>query len=152
MRAYDSRSSLFWLLLAVIVLIASIRMGVGKPSNPGMGFMAFGASGMLGILSVLLFVRACFHKEETGSLPSPFFSGSWKDIPLVLGVLILYSVFMPHLGYLISTFLMLTVLFWILERTNVFRPVLLSACATLGTYLVFSKWLNLQFPEGLFSF
>ncbi len=59
---------------------------------------------------------------------------------------------MPHLGYLISTFLLLTVLFWIMERASVLRPILLSACSTLLTYVIFSKWLNLQFPEGLFSF
>ncbi len=152
MRAYDLRSSLFWLLLAVIVLIASIRMGVGRPSNPGMGFMAFGASGLLGILSVLLFLRAHLRKEKPGALSPPFFSGRWKNVLIILGVLILYSVFMPHLGYLISTFLLLTVLFWLLERENVFRPILLSGCSTLLTYVIFSKWLNLQFPEGLFSF
>ena len=152
MRAYDLRSSLFWLLLAVIILIASIRMGVGKPSNPGMGFMAFGASGLLGILSLLLFLRTYFQKKRHGTLSPPFFSGRWKNVPLVLGVLVLYSVFMPHIGYLISTFLLLTVLFWLLERASVFRPILLSVCSTLLTYVIFSKWLNLQFPEGLFSF
>jgi hypothetical protein len=152
MRAYDRRSSLFWLLLAVMVLIASIRMGVGRPSNPGMGFMAFGASGLLGVLSLLLFLRVRFRKGKPDSLSPPFFSGRWKNIPIVLGVLILYSVFMPHLGYLISTFFLLTVLFWILERASILRPIMLSACSTLLTYIVFSKWLNLQFPEGLFSF
>jgi len=152
MKAYDLRSSLFWLLLAVIVLIASIRMGVGRPGNPGMGFMAFGASGLLGILSLLLFLRAHARKEKPGAPSVDFFSGPWKNVPLVLGVLILYSVFMPHLGYLISTFLLLTVLFWIMERGSFLRPTLLSACSTLLTYVIFSKWLNLQFPEGLFSF
>jgi hypothetical protein len=127
-------------------------MGVGKPSNPGMGFMAFGASGLLGILSLLLFLRTYFQKKRPGALSPPFFSGRWKNVPLVLGVLILYSVFMPHIGYLISTFLLLTVLFWLLERESVFRPILLSGCSTLLTYVIFSKWLNLQFPEGLFSF
>ena len=152
MRAYDLRSSLFWLLLAVIVLIASIRMGVGRPSNPGMGFMAFGASGLLGTLSLLLFLRAHARNEKPGAPSVDFFSGPWKNVPLVLGVLILYSSLMPYLGYLISTFLLLTVLFWIMERASVLRPILLSVCSTLLTYVIFSKWLNLQFPEGLFSF
>jgi len=114
--------------------------------------MAFGASGLLGILSVLLFLRAYVRKEKPGALSIAFFSGPWKNISIVLGVLILYSAFMPHLGYLISTFLLLTVLFWIMERASVLQPIMLSACSTLLTYVIFSKWLNLQFPEGLFSF
>jgi putative tricarboxylic transport membrane protein len=152
MRTRDLRSSLFWLLLAIIVLIASIRMGVGRPGNPGMGFMSFGASGLLGILSVLLFLRAHVRKEQPDALPVAFFSGPWRNVLLVLGVLTLYSVVMPHLGYLISTFLLLTVLFWIMERASILQPIIFSACSTFLTYLVFSKWLNLQFPEGLFSF
>jgi len=151
MRAYDLRSSLFWLLLAIIVLIGSIRMGVGRPSNPGMGFLAFGASGLLVIFSLLLFLRAHYRKEKPG-VSLPLFSGDWKNVLLVLGFLIFYSALMPHLGYLISTFLLLTVLFWIMERASILHPVLLSICSTLLTYVIFSKWLNLQFPEGLFSF
>jgi hypothetical protein len=152
MRTHDLRSSLFWLLLALIIFIESIRMGVGRPSNPGMGFMALSASGLLGILSLLLFLRAHLRKEKPGALSVAFFSGPWKNISIVLGVLILYSVFMPHLGYLISTFLLLTVLFWIMERASVLQPIMFSACSTLLSYLIFSKWLNLQFPDGLFSF
>ena len=152
MRVYDRASALFWLFFAVAVMFQSLRMGVGTLANPGMGFMAFGASGLLGILSLLLFLRAHYRKEKPVALSLPFFSGRWKNVPLVLGVLILYSSLMPYLGYLISTFLLLTVLFWIMERASVLRPILLSACSTLLTYVIFSKWLNLQFPEGLFSF
>lgn len=152
MRSHDLRSSLFWLLLSLIIFIESIRLGVGRPGNPGMGFMALCASGLLGILSLLLFLRAHFRKEDPGAMSVPFFSGPWRNVLFVLAVLILYSVLMPHLGFLISTFLLLTVLFWIMDRASILHPIIFSACSTLLSYVIFSKWLNLQFPEGLFSF
>ena len=59
---------------------------------------------------------------------------------------------MPELGYLISTFLLMGFLYWILERKKIWLVLLASVLTTLFTYIVFSKWLNCQFPEGLFGF
>jgi hypothetical protein len=76
----------------------------------------------------------------------------WKRILFVLIVLILYSRMMSVLGYLISTFLLMTALFWILERKKIVFVFVSSILTTLFTYFVFSKWLNCQFPDGLFRF
>jgi hypothetical protein len=59
---------------------------------------------------------------------------------------------MPVLGYLISTFLLMTTLFLILERKKIVFVLVSSILTTLVTYFVFSKWLNCQFPDGLFGF
>ena len=84
---------------------------------------------------------------------TPFFAGPlWKRVLLVVMALIVYSKFMPVLGYLISTFLLMIVLFWILERGKVVFVFVSSILATIVTYFVFSKWLNCQFPDGLFGF
>ena len=42
MKRNDQRSSLFWLLLSIAIVIESLRLGIGTPRNPGMGFMSFG--------------------------------------------------------------------------------------------------------------
>ena len=75
----------------------------------------------------------------------------WKRVLLVLIVLVIYCAAMPTLGYLISTFILMGFLFWILKRTQAWQAVLWSVLATLITYYVFSKWLNCQFPDGLFG-
>jgi hypothetical protein len=151
MKTFDQTSSLFWLLVSISVFVESLRLGIGTLKNPGMGFLTFSASGILGILSLILFFKASFKKEEVKT--APFFAGMfWKRIPFVLIVLILYSRMMPILGYLISTFLLMTALFWILERKKITFVFVSSILSTLVTYLVFSKWLNCQFPDGLFGF
>lgn len=151
MRALDQTSSLFWLLVSIAVFIESIRLGIGKLHNPGTGFFTFGASGILGILSLLLFLRASLRKEQRK--PESLFVGKfWTRILFVLIVLVLYSRMMPVLGYLFSTFLLMIALFWILERKKIVFVLMCSIVSTLATYLVFSKWLNCQFPEGLFGF
>lgn len=151
MKVYDQTSSLFWLLVSISVFVESIRLGIGTLQNPGRGFLTFGASGILGILSLILFLRASLRKEEIKA--AHFFAGPlWKRVLLVLIVLVVYSRFMPVLGYLISTFLLMIVLFWILERGKVVFVFISSILATIVTYFVFSKWLNCQFPDGLFGF
>jgi len=151
MKALDQTSSLFWLLVSLSVFIESLRLGIGTLHNPGRGFLTFGASGILGILSFILFFQATLRKQELKA--APFFAGPlWTRIPLVVIVLLIYSWLMPVLGYLISTFLLMTILFLILERKKMVFVCVSSILATIVTYFVFSKWLNCQFPNGLFGF
>ena len=150
MKTHDRRSSLFWLLLSISIFIESIRLGIGTPGNPGMGFMSFGASGLLGILSVILFVRSSSRNKKAES--PPLFSGFWRRSLAVLVSLALYSRLLPVTGFLISTFLLMTLLFWILERKKVWLVFVLSIFTTGITYYVFSVALNCQFPSGVFGF
>jgi hypothetical protein len=151
MKTLDQTSSLFWLLVSILVFAESIRIGVGTVQNPGMGFMTFGASGILGVLSLVLFFQTSLRREDVPH--KPLFAGSmWRRVLFVLLALTIYARVMPTLGYLISTFLLMSLLFWILERKRIGFVLLYALLATLFTHLVFSKWLNCQFPQGLFGF
>jgi Tripartite tricarboxylate transporter TctB family len=147
-KTYDRASSLFWLCYSIFILVESLRLGIGKLHAPGMGFMAFGSSGLLAILSLVLLVRSSSRKGELQI--QPIFTGTlWTRALFVMIALLIYSKLLPVAGYLISTFLLMSFLFWIVERQKVWRVLILSFLTTLGTYYVFSKWLNCQFPEGL---
>jgi hypothetical protein len=151
MKTLDRTSSLFWLLVSTSVFAESLRIGIGTVQNPGMGFVTFGASGILGILSLALFLQASFRKEDRPH--KPFFAGTlWRRVLFVLLALAVYARVMPDLGYLISTFVLMSLLFWVLERGRTGLVLLYALLATLVTHLVFSKWLNCQFPHGLLGF
>ncbi|RPJ08877.1 MAG: tripartite tricarboxylate transporter TctB family protein [Deltaproteobacteria bacterium] len=151
MKRYDQASSGFWFLISVAVFVESVRLGIGTLHNPGRGFLTFGASGLLGLLALSLFVRASMRKETADR--TPLFGGRrWERIFFVLIAAGLYAWSMPMLGYLISTFALMTLLFWVLERKKIGWVFLSSLLSTAATYLFFSKWLNCQFPEGLFGF
>jgi hypothetical protein len=151
METHDRWTSLFWLAFSIFVCIESLQLGIGKVRNPGMGFLAFGSSVLLGMLSLTLFVQALLKKEEEKT--KQLFAGTlWKRLLFVLIALLMYAGFMPGLGYLVSTFLLMTLLFWILERKKLGWGLILSFLSTLITYYVFSVWLKGQFPEGPFGF
>ena len=142
-------SSFFWLLLSIFAFVESLRLGVGTLHNPGMGFMSFGASGLLGMLSLILFFQSFLKKEEP-NIAALFHSYLWKRVLLVLISLMIYAWLMPRAGFLISTLLLMILLFGMLERKRIWRVLILSCLTTLITYLVFSVWLKGQFPKGPF--
>ena len=151
MRTYDFASSLFWLVLSMVILAESLHLGVGKLHNPGMGFMPFAAAALLGLLAIVLFFQTLAKKKERKS--EPLFAGTlWKRIIVVLLSLVAYSYLLPSVGYLISTFVLMTFLLWILEP-NRWRwfiwSVFISFLTTGLSYYIFSVLLNCQFPLGL---
>lgn len=149
MNTDDRGSSLFWLGFSLVILVESLRLGLGTLQNPGMGFIAFGASGMLGILSLVLFLRGLFEKSDVKG--EPLFAGHlWTRVVYVLISLSIYARLMPIAGYLISTFLLMTFLFWIVKGQKWWWVLVSSFITTITTYYVFSVWLNCQFPEGPF--
>jgi putative tricarboxylic transport membrane protein len=150
MKAYDQISSLFWLLLSIYVCIESSRLGIDTLRHPGMGFMPFAASVLLGILSLTLFLQGVLEKEE--AKPEPLLRGKlWKRVLLALIAILIYAKLMPLAGYLITTFLLMSFLFWVVKGQRWWWVLTLSFLITLITYYVFSVWLKCQFPEGLFG-
>jgi hypothetical protein len=151
MNKSDLGSSLFWFCFSVFVFLESLRLGTGSLRNPGMGLMAFGAAGLLGILSLALFIKTICGQESLKN--QAVFSGTrWERVTLILIGLFMYSQLMHLGGYLLTTFLLMSFLFRIVERQKIGWVIILSFLTTLTTYFVFSKWLNCQFPDGLFGF
>ncbi len=146
----DQGTSLFCLVLSILVCIESLRLGIGTLRDPGMGFMAFGASVLLAILSLTLFLKTILEKEQPKIVP--LFAGRlWKRVLLVLIALIIYARLLPVAGYLVGTFLLMSFIFWMAHFKKWWWVLISSFLTTTITYYVFSKWLNCQFPEGLFE-
>jgi hypothetical protein len=148
----DKGTSLFWLFVSIIVSVAAFRLGLGKLSSPGSGFMPFGAAVLLGLLSIICFLQAV-RREGTEAKAEPLFRGTlWHRVVFACLALFAYAQVIPFLGYNITTFLLMTFLFWITGRQKMWRVVVYSLGTTVITYYVFSKSLNLQFPAGPFGF
>lgn len=147
----DRTSSLFWLLVGVVVSVASFRLDLGNFLTPGMGFVPFGAAVLLGLLALISFFQPT-AEEKTANKPPMFRGTGWGKVLFVFAGLLIYAQVIPLAGYNISTFLLMTFLFWIVERQKIWKVVILALLVTVITYYVFSKWLNCQFPIGTLGF
>ena len=147
----DKATSVFWLCISVVVSVASFRLGLGKLSTPGSGFMPFGAAILLGMLSIVCFLQAMGREKSTDD--QPLFRGMlWPRVMLVSIILFAYARLIPFGGYRATTFFLLVFLFWIAGQKKVWKVALYSFLTTALSYYVFSKWLNLQFPVGPLGF
>jgi putative tricarboxylic transport membrane protein len=153
MRTYDRASAVFWFFLSTVVLVQSIRMGVGTLGNPGMGFMACGASGIMALLSLILLVQSFVKKKGAEEGPVHPFAGLMlrRVVGFVIAVF-LYIIVLPPLGYLIATFLLMASLLVIVGRRKWWLLILFPALSSLVSYYVFAKLFHCPFPTGIFSF
>jgi putative tricarboxylic transport membrane protein len=147
----DKATSIFWLCISVIVSVASFRLGLGKFSIPGSGFMPFGAAVLLGILSIVCFLQARGRTEPADT--QPLFRGTlWPRVILVFVALFAYTQLIPFGGYTTTTFFLMAFLFGVAGQKKIWKVALYSLITTALSYYVFSKWLNLQFPTGPLGF
>ena len=147
MTACDRGTSLFWLAFALAVLIESARLGVGTLGDPGTGFVTAGAAGLLAVLSLILFGKTIVAGGK-GEESHVFVGTLWPRVLLVLIALGLYAKLMPIAGYLLSTFCLMTVLFWLVKGQRWWSVIASSLAATVGTYYLFSVLLKCNYPPG----
>ena len=141
--------TLFWIGLGIFVMIFSYRLGLGRFSNPDSGLMSF----LLGVILVLLSLCSLIisllkkaggegtPKEERGQT-------SYREIGLVLVALFIYSFILERLGFVITTWIFLFLLFRSMGNRWI-TTFIASIFTVLATYFVFT-YFGVRFPPGIF--
>jgi putative tricarboxylic transport membrane protein len=151
MKSAGRISPLIWLLFALYICVASLRLPLGSWRDPGPGFLPLGAGFGLGILSVIAYFQRGSRKGEEAHL-SRDSKGRWKCILFILLALCGYSVFLNFLGFLLTTFLLLLLLFRFVEPQPWKIVIGGSLLASVASYVVFEIWLKTQLPQGILGF
>jgi putative tricarboxylic transport membrane protein len=148
----DRISGFPWLILAVFVIIESYRMGLGTAHEPGPGFLYFGAGILLGILSLVILIRA--WKSEVKEEPQvPLFAGeNVLKVVLVTASVFLYAFGMEGLGFIPVTLLLFIFLLGFVEKKGWLFTGFVSVLVTAIAYLIFESWLQSQLPKGFLEF
>jgi len=148
MKKYAIFPALFWVGLSLFVIIFSYRMGLGGFHNPGPGLMPFLLGVFLLPISLYLLIRSAFRNGE--GIEAPNEEGgqtNYKQIGLILISLFVYAFLLERLGFLITTFIFLVLLFR--SVGNRWRTVLAASVLTVLTaYFVFT-FFGVRFPEGV---
>lgn len=155
MRTNNLVGTIFWLAIGVYVAITAYRLGLGSFRQPGPGFIFFLAALLLIILSTVEVLTIIIGKPEKGKdeVEKPIWSGlRWGKVLLVLVGLSIYVYIFNFLGFLLSTFLLMVFLFKAVEPTRWWISILGGLITIFIAYGVFSLWLNVPFPQGVFGF
>jgi putative tricarboxylic transport membrane protein len=136
MKNPDQYAGIFWILLGGAITISSFFYGVGSFSAPGPGFITFLAGAILTLLSLVLFISSSKSKGTGQSLRSLWEGRQSGKAFYILALLVAYMFLMTPLGFLLSTFLLLILLFRVQAAYSLKKVILLSAASTIASIIV----------------
>jgi putative tricarboxylic transport membrane protein len=140
----EAIGSLFWLAVGVFFAVGGILLKLGTLRNPGPGFLPLMMASLLVAFSLFVFVRGLVE-------PGKVLRGvQWRSQAVLVVSVLLYGLLLGFAGFLLSTFVLMFVVFGLFfEGMRRWPKVLFYAAATavIG-WLVFSVALKVPFPRG----
>jgi hypothetical protein len=137
-------------LFGLLTALGSVQLRVGSLTSPGSGFFPFVAGSLLALVSTYLAIVLWYRhrpgpepdRSRAGSLPR---GSTW----LLMACLLTYSAAFTRLGFPLSTFLLLIVLFRVNGANSWIATILYSLVTVALCYLVFAYWFQVYFPTGI---
>jgi len=148
MKSKEFISGTFWFLVALIIIWQALDLKLGNYRSPGPGFIPLGVGLGMALLSLVVMGRATIFASGPG-LTVKVSWNAFKKLALVIGVMLLYALFFQFLGFPLTTFLLLMLLFKGGEPRVWLKPILLAGAATVFTYFLFSVLLSCELPRGI---
>ena len=150
MKWLNLTTSIFLVCLSLVVCLESIRLGIGEPQNPGMGFLPFLASSLFFFLSLIVLIRNLTGRGERGDMEPPLTRKIFqKPIILIIG-LSGYTLIFNILGFLLATLLLIFLILFIFDPKKWYMHIVIAAIAVNLSFLIFCKWLQVPLPTGVF--
>lgn len=146
-RLGDLVASACLVALGAATCAGAWRLGLGDVHTPGPGFMPFAAAALLGSMALIQLVRLAVGARGQEADRRPFAQSRWSIVAIVLGTLVGFGAAIDTLGFAISTFLMLFVLFGVVARKRwliAFAAALLIAVVASVAF----RALGLELPRG----
>ena len=149
MQRANQISSLFLMILAIFTGVISIQLGVGGLDLMGSGFMPLLASILLLALSLIDFISSLVKGRTRKRDKKGPTLGELTKPAMLIGALIVYVYFLSSVGFPTMTFLLVYVLFVMMQpkkwRLDLFYAALVSA----ATFLFFDAALKVRLPAGI---
>jgi putative tricarboxylic transport membrane protein len=148
MKKYHIIPTLFWMGLSLFVMIFSYRLGLRGFHNPGPGLAPFVLGLLLLLISLYVLIDALLKKGRGDETPGEGQSRTnYGKIGLVLVALFAYSFLLERLGFLMTTWIFLFLLFRSMGNRWI-TTLVASTSTVLATYLVFT-FFGVRFPPGI---
>ncbi len=132
------------LVFALVYLAGSISLKVGTLAQPGAGLFPT-------VIAFCLLVIAAFHAWRTFRTKGEQDEGhSWTQLAPagIAAALIVYPILLKGLNFLLSTFIVLFVLFRLLRFKTTLISFLTALIATLLAFIIFAGLLGVVVPAG----
>jgi putative tricarboxylic transport membrane protein len=129
------------------ICIESIRLSLGKFQHPGPGFFPFLFGTIIGVSSVVLFLKNRMKGEKTARFWEA--EANRNGLFLVIFGLVAYALLFETLGFLVSSVLFFTFIGRFLTHKKWIITIPLAIFISIVAYLIFQTWLHAQLPRGI---
>jgi putative tricarboxylic transport membrane protein len=140
----EAIGSLFWLVVGIFFAVGGILLKLGTLRNPGPGFLPLMMASLLVAFSLFVFFKGLI---ESGTLLKGV---QWRRQAVLVVSVFLYGLLLGFAGFLLSTFILMFVVFALFFEGKGRWPKVLSyaVLTALIGWLVFSVALKVPFPRG----
>jgi putative tricarboxylic transport membrane protein len=156
MKKYPLCITLVWAGLGFFVSIYAYRLGLGKLSVPGAGFMPFWLGIIIACLAFYkLIAEFLIHADVKEAKKEDISRGAEKStgimkLTFISIVLFAYAFVLDPLGYIITTFLAMILLLRFAGFTRWILIIVYSAIIVGVSYFMF-HYLGVMLPPGVFG-
>ena len=134
--------ALLFAVLGILWIVAAARMPLWSGFVPQSGFMPLWYGITLTTLAAAI-LASLFLRKDPGKAEEPI----GKPL-IVLAALAAAIVGLERVGFAPSVFLLLLVLFAVVERLPVIRSIVVALATTAALFLIFKTWLRVALPVG----
>ncbi|OLM13502.1 Tricarboxylate transport protein TctB [Pseudonocardia sp. Ae717_Ps2] len=151
--------------LSVVVVVASLGLGLWAPLGPGPGFFPLLLGGLLGVLSVLWAleeVRAGRTRPVATSMPDDEVDGldpeldeqplRMRQVATIVGSLVVLAILMPLIGYQLSMLLFLVFHLRFVGHRRWLLTAAIAAIGSFGVFSLFTRVLSVNLPAASLDF
>jgi putative tricarboxylic transport membrane protein len=139
-------SGLVVFLIGLAILWQGSHLGMGTARTPGSGFFPNLVAIGLMVLSLVLVIKGGKDEEEE---KRSFSLRATLRILIVFLALMAYSFLLEYLGFLLTSFMLTTYLFWAFGSKKWYMAVAWAATFVVVAYLLFDVVLEANLPKGV---
>ncbi|MET3287645.1 tripartite tricarboxylate transporter TctB family protein [Brevibacillus fluminis] len=142
-KTFDRYASLAFLAIGILFVVGSRSISASAyGSEVGPDIFPLGLGSLLVLLSLRLFYETFRYRnvqKEKGTL-------DYKRFLIILVAAIFYALLLEEIGYIISTFLFLTIGFQTMQKGKWLSTLLIAGAFSIGIYLIYVKLLEGSLP------
>jgi hypothetical protein len=148
----DQVSSLFWFILAVVIILASIPYGLGTLGSPGTGFLPFLTGLGMGFFAFIGMLHSTWRRRQGVGWKPKIKGLKWQKSLLVLAALVAYVLLLVPMGFFLCTALFVGFLLRAIQPQKWPVVIVGGFGAAAASFLIFEVWLQAQLPKGIWGF
>jgi putative tricarboxylic transport membrane protein len=155
-KKYQLYIILVWIAIGIFVSSYAFKLGLGKLSGPGPGFMPFWLGVIIACLALYKLTKEFLLKKKESNTDTQTVNAAVKSsfigkLVFIIMTLLAYALLLDQAGYIIITFLVMVLLLRFSGYTQWSRIIAYSIIIVGISYFMF-QYLGVRFPVGVLGY